>query len=57
MIFSKLVQRIPVKKTNKPLLYLFIMITLVVAGCSSSNHIGGSSKKCGCGLNKGMVGY
>jgi hypothetical protein len=39
------------------LIFLLIMITIVSASCSSSNRIGGSSKKCGCGLNKGMVGY
>ncbi len=39
------------------LIFLLIMITIVSAGCNSNNHIGGSSKKCGCGVNKGMVGY
>ena len=39
------------------LIFIIIMITIVGSGCSTSNHIGGSSKKCGCGLNKGMVGY
>ena len=39
------------------LILLLLMITIVSVSCSSSNRIGGSSKKCGCGLNKGMVGY
>jgi hypothetical protein len=39
------------------LIFVLLMISIVGASCSSSNHIGGSSKKCGCGLNKGMVGY
>lgn len=37
---------------------VFLIISLVIASCSSGNRIsGGSSKKCGCGLNKGFVGY
>jgi len=39
------------------LIFLLFMITIVSASCSSNNQIGGSSKKCGCGVNKGMVGY
>ncbi len=36
---------------------LLLIISLVIASCSSGNRIGGSSKKCGCGLNRGFVGY
>jgi len=38
---------------------VFLIISLVIASCSSGNRIsgGGSSKKCGCGLNRGFVGY
>lgn len=36
-----------------------IVLSLILTSCSSGNRIagGGSSKKCGCGLNKGFVGY
>lgn len=37
---------------------VFLIVSLVIASCSSGNRMsGGSSKKCGCGLNKGFVGY
>lgn len=40
------------------LVFLLLIISLVISGCTSGNRIsGGSSKKCGCGLNKGFVGY
>ncbi len=39
------------------LLFLFLFVSIVVSSCSSGNHIGGTSKRCGCGMNKGMVGY
>ncbi len=39
------------------LIFVLLMVSIVGAGCRSGYHIGGSSKKCGCGLNKGMVGY
>jgi hypothetical protein len=45
------------KKLNPVLIILLVIISLVAISCSSGNHIGGTSKKCGCGLNKGMVGY
>ena len=40
-------------------LSLILIVSLVVSGCSSGNRIagGGSSKKCGCGMNRGFVGY
>jgi len=45
------------KRLNQLLFFLFIFIAILITGCSSGNHIGGSGKQCGCGLNKGMVGY
>jgi hypothetical protein len=45
------------KTRNQVLIFLLIMISIVTVSCNSGNHIGGSSKKCGCGVNKGMVGY
>jgi uncharacterized membrane protein len=36
---------------------LIVVLTFVFASCSSGNRIGGTSKRCGCGMNKGMVGY
>lgn len=44
------------KKVSYSVIVLLI-VSLVIASCSSGNRIGGSSKKCGCGLNKGFVGY
>jgi hypothetical protein len=45
------------KKVNHRLIFLLFFITFIAAGCSTGNRIGGTSKKCGCGLNKGFVGY
>ncbi len=45
------------KKLPLVLIILLTFATIVSASCNSGSHIGGSSKKCGCGLNKGMVGY
>jgi hypothetical protein len=39
------------------LIFALLMISIAGASCSSGNQIGGSSKNCGCGLHKGMVGY
>jgi hypothetical protein len=39
------------------LIILLFFVTLVISSCNSSRRIGGSSKNCGCGSNKGMVGY
>lgn len=45
-------------KTTKPVLILLLIFSsIVLVSCGSSHGIGGSSKKCGCGLNKGMSGY
>jgi hypothetical protein len=45
------------KKVNHRLIYLLLFVSVVAASCSTGNRIGGTSKKCGCGLNKGYVGY
>ncbi len=45
------------KKLNFRLIFLLIFTSLVVVSCSTGKGMGGSSKKCGCGLNKGFVGY
>lgn len=45
-------------KTTKALLILLVLFsTIVLVSCSSGRGVGGSSKKCGCGINKGMSGY
>jgi len=44
-------------KQVQTLILWFLVISLALAGCSSGNRIGGTSKHCGCGMNKGMVGY
>jgi hypothetical protein len=45
------------KKTKLVLIMLFIFSSIVMVSCSSGRGIGGTSKKCGCGINKGMSGY
>lgn len=45
------------KKISMQFIYLLIFISVVAASCSAGNRMSGSSKKCGCGLNKGFVGY
>jgi predicted small secreted protein len=46
------------KKTIPQVILLLIFTSFVLASCSAGNRMsGGSSKKCGCGLNKGFVGY
>jgi hypothetical protein len=39
------------------LIFLIVFITIAMLSCSAGNRIGGTSKHCGCGMNKGMVGY
>jgi hypothetical protein len=41
------------------LFFIFLVLfgSIVFTSCSSGNRIGGTSKRCGCGMNKGMVGY
>lgn len=36
---------------------LLLLMSIIFVSCASGNRIGGTSKKCGCGLNRGMVGY
>jgi hypothetical protein len=45
------------RTVKKPMIFLLIIISLVAVSCSAGNKMGGSSKKCGCGLNRGFVGY
>ena len=45
------------KTTKLVLILLLIFSSIVLVSCSTGKGIGGSSKKCGCGLNKGMSGY
>lgn len=45
------------KKLNIKLILSALILTLVITSCSSGNRMGGSSKKCGCGVNRGYVGY
>ena len=45
------------KKVNLRLIFLLTFITYLAVGCSTGNRMGGTSKKCGCGTNKGFVGY
>jgi len=45
-------------KPSKVILILLLLFSsIVIISCSSGRGIGGSSKKCGCGINKGMSGY
>jgi predicted small secreted protein len=39
------------------LIFFILSVSVAVSGCSSGKGIGGTSKRCGCGMNKGMVGY
>ena len=45
------------KTTKEVLILLLLFSTIVLFACNGSRGIGGSSKKCGCGINKGMSGY
>jgi predicted small secreted protein len=45
------------KNTRLVLILLLLFSSIVITSCSSGRGIGGSSKKCGCGINKGMGGY
>jgi hypothetical protein len=39
------------------MMFLILAASIVLSGCASGRSIGGSSKNCGCGMHKGMVGY
>ena len=45
------------KTSTLVLILMVIFSSIVVAGCNAERGMGGSSKKCGCGINKGMSGY
>ncbi len=45
------------KRMNFSPIILFLILSIVFASCAGSSRMGGTSKKCGCGLNKGFVGY
>jgi hypothetical protein len=45
------------KKGKLNLIIIFLFISILGTSCSASRGTGGTSKKCGCGLNKGFVGY
>ena len=45
------------KKPISLLIYLLLIVSIVTTSCSTGKGVGGSSKKCGCGVTKGMVGY
>jgi hypothetical protein len=46
------------KTIRYPVIFLLLFLAFVFYSCSSGNRIsGGTSKKCGCGLNRGFVGY
>lgn len=44
-------------KKSRLLTFLLIIVTIAVTSCSSGGRMGSSKKGCGCGLNKGFVGY
>lgn len=45
------------KKVHYRLVFLLIFISVMASSCSGGNQISGTSKKCGCGIHKGFVGY
>ena len=45
------------KKINIQLALLLIVFSIIFAACSTGSKGYGSSKRCGCGVNKGYVGY
>lgn len=45
------------KKLSYQLVLVAIFISVIAASCTSGKSMGGTSKKCGCGLHKGYVGY
>ena len=45
------------KNTKLVLILLIIFSSIVFISCSTGRGIGGTSKKCGCGISKGMSGY
>jgi predicted small secreted protein len=45
------------KNSKLVLILLLLFSSIVFTSCGAGRGIGGSSKKCGCGINKGMTGY
>lgn len=45
------------KRFNLLPVVLLVFVSIIFASCAGSSRMGGSSKKCGCGLNRGFVGY
>jgi len=45
------------KKQSLVLILWLIFAATAISSCSSGRGIGGTSKSCGCGMNKGMSGY
>lgn len=44
------------KKIKYQLVLVALVLGVLMTACASGRGMG-SSKKCGCGLNKGFVGY
>ncbi len=45
------------KKVNFLRVFVVLALCVLVVSCAGSRSMGGTSKKCGCGLNRGFVGY
>jgi hypothetical protein len=45
------------KRLNYFPLIVLLVISIIFASCAGSSRMGGTSKKCGCGVNRGFVGY
>jgi hypothetical protein len=43
--------------TRHRMFFLLLFITVLDASCSAVSRMGGTSKKFGCGVHKGFVGY
>ena len=57
-IHTKLTEKFGEKVTAVSEPYgLLTFVTYLAVSCSTGNRMGGTSKKCGCGTNKGFVGY
>ena len=53
----KLVRLKAMQTYRRILILLLLFSSIVIISCNSGRGIGGSSKKCGCGINAGMSGY
>ena len=45
------------KRLNYIPIIVVLVVSIIFASCAGSNRMGGTSKKCGCGVNRGFVGY